>query len=67
MGILLWNTSDLFAKTFEPFIRLTTLLFEPFVDCFRSNRLSSKDTHRQELDHGDGLHHIEQKKSILCV
>jgi hypothetical protein len=27
IGILLWNTSDLLAKIFEPFIRLFILVF----------------------------------------
>ncbi|CAF1155382.1 unnamed protein product [Rotaria sordida] len=68
IGILLWNTSDLFAKTFEPFIRLFTLLFEPCIDCFRSIRQSSlKQINEQQLDNGDGYHHMEQKKSTLYV
>ncbi|CAF3897486.1 unnamed protein product, partial [Rotaria sp. Silwood1] len=65
IGILLWNTSDLFAKTFEPFIRLFTLLFEPCINCFRLSSL--KKINEQQLDNGDGYHHMEQKKSTLCV
>ncbi|CAF4354485.1 unnamed protein product [Rotaria sp. Silwood2] len=43
-------------------------VFEPCIDCFRSIRLSSlKQNNEQQLDNGDGYHHIGQKKSTLCV
>ncbi|CAF5219284.1 unnamed protein product, partial [Rotaria magnacalcarata] len=68
IGILLWNTSDLFAKTFEPFIRLINLLCEPCIDCFRSIRKSSlKQISDQKLNNGDGDHHMELKKATLYV
>ncbi|CAF3241935.1 unnamed protein product [Rotaria socialis] len=69
IGILLWNTSDLFAKTFEPFIRLITLLFEPCIDCCRSIRESSlKQISDQKLNNGDGdHHHMELKRATLYV
>lgn len=69
IGILLWNTSELLAKTFEPFIRLFILLFEPCIDCFRSHRRSSSaPIHDPQVDkYADGDHHTETKKSTLYV
>lgn len=65
IGILLWNTSELLAKTLEPFIRL----FEPCLECLRSLRHSSPPpiSELQPANHADGDHHTEKKKSTVYV
>ncbi|CAF0739262.1 unnamed protein product [Didymodactylos carnosus] len=35
IGIFLWNSTDVLARSIEPLFRLINILFEPCVDCFR--------------------------------
>ena len=64
IGILLWNTNDLLAKSFEPFVRLFVLLCEPCLDCVRTIRRSPSKSQHEEQQSGFG----DQKRStMICV